>query len=508
MELLLRGKYVLTSAAQSSVLTDAAVRVVGDTVAEVGAWGTLRDAHPDARVVGNGQQLLLPGLVDAHSHGRAISPIQKGVLNDYLENNLLDWAIMPPFDPELTAALGVVRHVRGGSTTIHHMGFDTEGPRALDQCERAIRTYLDGGIRLAFSPGVRNVDKLVLDSRAFLVMLPPDLRAFAEPLVNLDSAGMERDYFDLFDHLYRKFNSDDTRILLSPSWAQAVTESFLARTREKSASLGNVPIHMHCLQTPIQKAFSLRAYGRTAVAWLDERGLIDAHVALGHAIWVTDRDIDILAARRASITSHPSCNLGMRNGLAPVYEMARRGVNVAMGLDDKTINDDEDAVMELRMLHKLHRVPSYELTTPPLGAREVLAMGTLNGARTLGFGGRVGALTPGMKADAILVDLDRTLDDPWLTGELDIVEAFMHRAMGQDIATAVIGGRVIMEDRRFLTIDVPALYREIRAASKGISAEQRARAEMLQRLRPYYQRWYDTWLGGETKPFYVLNSRI
>jgi cytosine/adenosine deaminase-related metal-dependent hydrolase len=508
MELLIRGKYVLTSATESRVLTDAAVRVSGDLVAEVGDWHALRHAHPDARVVGNGKQLLLPGLVDAHSHGRAISPIQKGVLNDYLENNLLDWAIMPSFDPELTAALGVVRHVRGGCTTLHHMGFDTEGPRALDLCERAIRTYLDGGIRLAFSPGVRNVDKLVLDSHAFLATLPPDLRAFAEPLVNLDSTAMERDYFDLFDHLYRTFNSEDTRILLSPSWAQAVTESFLARTKEKSDELGKVPIHMHCLQTPIQKAFSLRKYKQTAVAWLDERGLIDDHVVLGHAIWVTDRDIDILAARHASITSHPSCNLGMRNGLAPVYEMVRRGVNVALGLDDKTINDDEDAVMELRMLHKLHRVPSYDLTTPPLDAREVLAMGTLNGARTLGFAGRLGALTPGMKADAILVNLDRVLDDPWLTGELDIVEAFLHRAMGEDVATAVIGGRVVMEDRAFTTIDVPALYREIRAAAATIGDEQRRRAEMLQRLKPYYQRWYNDWLGGETQPFYVLNSRV
>jgi len=508
MEMLLRGKYVLTSAAETRVLMDAAVRVSGDTVAEIGDWSALRQAHPDARVVGNGKQLLLPGLIDAHSHGRAISPVQKGVLNDYLENNLLDWAIMPPFDPELTAALGVVRHVRSGCTTIHHMGFDTEGPRALDLCERAIRAYLDGGIRLAFSPGVRNVDKLVLDAQAFLTTLPADLRAFAEPLVNVDSAGMERDYFDLFDHLHGKFNSENTRILLSPSWAQAVTESFLARTRETSDRLGKVPIHMHCLQTPIQKAFSLRRYGRTAVAWLDERGLIDEHVALGHAIWVTDRDIDILAARRASITTHPSCNLGMRNGLAPVYEMARRGVNVAMGLDDKTINDDEDAVMELRMLHKLHRVPSYDLATPALTAREVLAMGTLNGARALGFAGRLAALTPGLKADAILVDLDRVLDDPWLTGDLDIVEAFMHRAMGSDVATAVIGGRVVMEDRRFLTIDVPALYQEIRSAAKTIGDEQRRRAEMLQRLKPHYQRWYRDWLGGETQPFYVLNSRV
>jgi hypothetical protein len=65
-----------------------------------------------------------------------------------------------------------------------------------------------------------------------------------------------------------------------------------------------------------------------------------------------------------------------------------------------------------------------------------------------------------------------------------------------------------MEDRRFLTVDIPALYKEIRAAAKTISPEQRRRAEMLHRLRPYYQRWYRDWLGGETQPFYVLNSRV
>ena len=515
MELLLRGKYVLTSAAErtAGVLTDGAVLVRGDSVAEVGAFQTLRRRHRQARVVGNGKQLLMPGLVDAHSHGRALSPIQKGVLNDYLENNLLDWAFMPVFEPELTAALGVVRHVRSGCTTIHHMGFDTEGPRAPDLCARAIRTYLDGGIRLAFAPGVRNVDKLVLDSRAFLATLPGDLRRFAEPLVELDSERMEKDYFELFEHLHRTFSSRDTRILLSPSWAQAVTERFLLRAKETADRLGKVPIHMHCVQTPIQKAFSLRKHGRTAIAWLDELGLIDDNVALGHAIWVTERDIDILASRRASVTSHPSCNLGMRNGLAPIYQMVRKGVNVAMGLDDKTINDDEDAVMELRMLHKLHRVPSYDLRTPPLDAYDVIRMGTLNGARAVGFEGQVGALRPGFRADAILVDLDRVLDDPWCAKELPIAEAFIHRAMGRDVATVVIGGRLVMEDRKFRTIDVKTLYREIRKAAKSIPPAQRRRAEMLQRLKPYYQDWYHAWLEGDgatlggAAPFYVWNSR-
>jgi 5-methylthioadenosine/S-adenosylhomocysteine deaminase len=510
MELLVRGQYVITDAAakHAGVLTDAAVVTSGSRITAVGDWRTLRRAHPRARVVGNGRQLLMPGLVDAHSHGRALSPIQKGVLNDYLENNLLDWTFMPIFEPELTAALGAWRHLRSGCTTIHHMGFDTDGPRARRRCEVAIRTYLDAGIRLAFAPGVRNVDKLVLDGEGFLATLPADLRAFAEPLVHLDSKRIEEEYFALFDHLHRRYASEDTRILLSPSWAQAVTESFLIRAKETADRLGKIPIHMHCIQTPVQKAFSFRKYGKSAVAWLDGLGVVDDNLVLGHAVWVTDKDVERLAARRASITSHPSCNLGMRNGLAPVYAMHHRGVNVAMGLDDKTINDDEDAIMELRMLHRLHRVPDYDLRTPPLDAYDVLGMGTLNGARALGFAGQIGALKPGFKADLILVDLDRVLRDPWMIEDLPIAEAFIHRAMGEDVNTAIVGGRVVMQDRTMTTLDVDALYREIRKAARAIGPRQRRHAETLHRLKPYVQDWYNAWLTpDEVKPYYVLNSR-
>jgi 5-methylthioadenosine/S-adenosylhomocysteine deaminase len=510
MDLLVRGRHVITdaSAGDAGVLDDSAVLVSGSRIAAVGHWGTLRRRHPRAQVVGNGKQLLMPGLVDAHSHGRALSPIQKGVLNDYLENNLLDWAFMPVFDPELMAGLAVWRHLRSGCTTMHHMGFDTEGPQARARCEAALRTYLRGGLRVAFAPGVRNVDKLVLDSVSFLETLPPGLKTFAEPLVHIDSPRMEEEYFALFAHLHARFASEDTRVLLSPSWAQACTERFLVRAKATADRLGKVPIHMHCVQTPIQKAFSFRKYGKSAVAWLDELGLVDENLALGHAIWVTEDDIDRLATRRASVTSHPSCNLGMRNGLAPIYAMHRRGVNVAMGLDDKTINDDEDAVMELRMLHKLHRVPDYDLRTPPLSAYDVLRMGTVNGARALGFGGQVGALAPGMKADMILVDLDRVLRDPWLTEDLPIAEAFVHRAMGEDVHTAIVGGRVVMEARRLTTLDVDALYREIRKAARHVPPRQRRHALMLQRLKPYYQAWYNAWLTPEdVKPFYVLNHR-
>src|SRR3954466_5520152 len=101
-----------------------------------------------------------------------------------------------------------------------------------------------------------------------------------------------------------------------------------------------------------------------------------------------------MGRRGASVTNHPSCNFSMRNGITPVMQMRKAGVNVAMGMDDKTINDDEDAVMELRMMHKVHRLSTYDLTEPPLDAYEAFEIATVNGARVCGFEGEAGGRPP------------------------------------------------------------------------------------------------------------------
>ncbi len=510
MKTLVRGKYVITDAAarETGIIEDGAVLVEGKYVRATGRFAELRQLHPEAAVVGDGQQLVLPGLIDAHSHGRGLSPLQKGVPNDFLENNLFDWAFMPVLDPELITALCAVRHIRNGSTLIHNNAFDTTGSGAADQAATTIKAYLATGIRLAYSPGVRNIDRLVLDTDGFLATLPAELRAVAEPLARTDSKLIEEEYFALFAELYRTYQSEDTRIFLSPSWAQACTAEFLIRAKEEADRLGKIPIHMHCLQTPVQKAFSLRKYGKTAIAYLADLGLLDENTVLAHSIWVTQEDIRLMAEHNVAVTSHPSCNLGMRNGITPVYELLRQGIRVAVGMDDKTINDDEDIIMELRMMHKLHRVPGYRLDTPVLDAFTVLEMATGHAASVVGFAGKAGALRPGMLADLIVVDLDRMLNSPWMSDQTGIADIFIHRALGTDVASVIIGGRLVMEDRKITTLDEEALYREVRkAADKGITSAMRRQAETLQQLKPYCQSWYNTWLEPEQHAFYQVNSR-
>ncbi len=168
--IIMQGAYAITDPrlGASGVIPAGAVVIMDGTVKETGAFATIASKYPGADIIGDGTQLLLPGLVDAHSHGRGLSPIQKGVRNDFLENALFDWAYMPILPPELTAAICALRHLRSGCTLLHHNGFDDDGVEGARRAHIAIRTYLSTGIRLAFSPGVRDESKLAMGGKNLL----------------------------------------------------------------------------------------------------------------------------------------------------------------------------------------------------------------------------------------------------------------------------------------------------------------------------------------------------
>jgi 5-methylthioadenosine/S-adenosylhomocysteine deaminase len=510
MDILARGKWVITDAGagKKGILNDGAAYFSEGEVVETGDFQKLKKKYPNAVVKGNGTQLLMPGLVDGHSHGWGLSAIQRGMLYDFLENALIDWANMLDIDPELNAMMSAVRHLRSGCTTMHHNNWG-EAPNLGEIAKKTIQGYANVGIRFAYSPGMRNENTLAYDDEKFFETLPPDLQEFCRPMVYYDKEAVVEEYFNVFEELYSTYNNNRNRIIFGPSWAQGSTEAFLKRVKLRADELGKIPIHIHTLQSPHQKAYGLRKYGKSLLFRLNDLGLVDTNLTLGHAVYLDEADIELLSERGASTTHHPSCNFAVRNGISPVYFLVREGVNVALGLDDKGINDDEDSIMELRLIFYLHRVSGFDLAgTPPLDAFDVLKIGTTNGAKVCGFEGEIGALKPGMKADAVLVDLEEIMEDPWMSPDLNIAEIFIHRAKGAHVRTVFVDGEVVMEDRKFLTVDIDELYREVRKqAEKGIGREQRQFAEKLQKIKPYYQAYYRDWPKLDFEPFYIMNSR-
>jgi 5-methylthioadenosine/S-adenosylhomocysteine deaminase len=509
--LILRGGWVLADPSKGTVLRDGAVRIEAGRVAELGPAEDIIRRHPGAEVIGGTADIVMPGLIDAHSHGRGLSPIQKGVPYDYLENAFLDWSTMAYLPNELCAALSAVRHLRYGCTTIHHTGWNDEGAGATEEARKAIRAYQAAGIRLAYSPGVRNRNKFCVDEQEFAATLPPDLAAFVRPMISYDADAIEHGYMDQFEALHAEFDGPLSRIFHGPSWAHGTTERFLARIRDSAAAKGGIPIHIHTLQTPHQRAYGLKAFGRSLVAYLDDQGLLAPNVTLGHAVWLSEADIALMAARGASTTHHASCNLHVRNGIAPVFPMLRAGVNVAMGIDDKSINDDDDPFMELRLIHMLARVPGFDLGAETrLGAGQVLAMGTVNAARTLGFGGQLGTLLPGMLADAVVLDTAEMLRDPWTSQALPIPDLVLLRAKGSHTRHLVVDGKVVVRDGRITTLDVDALHAEIRSwvARHQDGAADPRKVEMIRRLKPHFHAWHAEMLRhlDVTVPHYMLNG--
>lgn len=510
--MLIRGGWVLADPAEGLVLRDAAVLVRDGAVAEIGDAAPLLAAYPDLPVIGSGDAVVMPGLIDAHSHGRGLSPIQKGVTYDYLENAFLDWSSMVYLPNDLCAALSAVRHLRMGATAIHHTGWNDEGPRALEDAQAAIDAYRRSGIRLAYSPAMRDRNRFCVDEQGFLDTLPPAQRAFVEPMTRYDAGKIQDQYMALFDALHAANDGPMSRIFHGPSWAHGTTDAFFARIRDSAAAHGGLPIHIHTQQTPHQRAWSIKAYGHSLITHLDRQGVLGPNTTLGHAVWLSEDDIALMAERGVSTTHHASCNLHVRNGISPIWYMMRAGVNVAMGIDDKSLNDDDDPFMELRLAATLSRVPGFDLgATPVLSASQILAMGTVNAARTLGFAPDHGRLVPGAPADVVVLDTQSMLRDPWTSERLSIPDLILWRAKGQDVTDVIVDGKVVMRDRIIQTMDVEALYRDVRGyvARHEAAPPPQARIDGINAVRPYFHDWHRAILAhldvGE--PFYMMNGR-
>ena len=406
------------------------------------------------------------------------------------------------------------RHLRMGCTAIHHTGWNDEGPNATSEARRAIEAYRACGIRLAYSPAVRNRNRFVPDEAGFLASLPEDLAAFMRPTLTYDAEAIEHGYFDQFEALREEFESGPggmCRVLLAPSWAHGTTEPFLERVRQRAEQLGGLPIHIHTLQTPHQRAYGFKAFGKSLVAFLGDMGLLAPNLTLGHAVWLSEADIALMAEAGAGITHHASCNLHVRNGIAPVWHMMRAGVRVAMGMDDKSLNDDDDPFQELRLASVLHRVPGFDLAADKvIPATAWLQTATVNAATAIGYGGAVGTLAPGQLADLVVLDTAEMLADPWTTPALPVPDLLVSRAKGSQVRDVVVNGAVVVRDRRITTIDEAALNRDVRAfVARHDATPDPVRAERMAALRPYVHRWQAEILThlDVTEPFYMLNGR-
>jgi 5-methylthioadenosine/S-adenosylhomocysteine deaminase len=211
-----------------------------------------------------------------------------------------------------------------------------------------------------------------------------------------------------------------------------------------------------------------RATGQRNIEYLSTLGLAAPHVALAHCVHLNADELDILARTGTHVLHCPSSNLKLGSGVAPIMELLARGVSVSLGADGAPCNNRLDMFTEMRAAALLQKVTHGADALP---ARRVLRMATIDGARALGLERETGSLEPGKRADCIVVALEQL----HLTPRPDIVSAIVYAAQAADVRSVVIDGRIVMRERKLLTMNEREVIDE--AAEQAQHLFQRARLD-------------------------------
>ena len=235
--------------------------------------------------------------------------------------------------------------------------------------------------------------------------------------------------------------------------------------KETARGIG-VPFQTHLSETRDEVDIIRERFGKSPVAYLDEIGVLDAGTVAVHCNWLDQRELDLIAAREVKVSHNPESNLKLAAGMASVPEMLRRGITVGLGTDGCASNNDLDLFGEIATAAKIHKFVEMDPTV--MDATTVLRMATIEGARVLGLERQIGSIEPGKWADLILIDLEK----PHFTPLYNLCSHLVYCARGSDVVTAIIGGRIVMKDRRLRTIDLPAAMEAVRRIGRNILADR------------------------------------
>ena len=508
---LIHGEYVIcragTDAGSSTVINDGAIFQRDGVIEAVGPYDELRSRHQPDEEIGGRDHIVLPGLVNAHHHGRAGTGFQMCGCDDSLETWILSGWARRPFDHYLVTLYTAMQMIESGTTTVMYNHAQTPISGLKEDVDEILRAFNDSGMRTAFSIFFRDQNRLVYDDdQRFLATLPHDLAGSLKKYLAASDIPAD-DYFALFEAIHRQYGmepSDRVRVLLSPANVQWVSDDFLLRTKEY-ASRYSAGIHMHLVETFYQKEYGLRKWGETPVAHLNDLGFLGPELSCAHAIWLTEEDMELLAQTGTSICHNSSSNLRLKSGVAPVNPMLARGVNVAMGTDSTGINDDDDMLQEMRLVSKLHRQPGID--APAVSSHQVLQMATINAAAPTFFHNQIGALEVGRKADVVLLDT-RPLREPYLNPDIDIVDALIYRGKARHVDTVIINGEVVLRHGKFTRLSKEDVVTELRDRfARPLEPSVLETRQMVQGLIPHVKRFYRDWQPGEGPPHYQYNSR-
>jgi len=508
---LIRGKHVITRALDRhrwEQIDDGAVLQQDGVIAAIGTFAELSRSHPGVPVVGSGDEVLLPGFVNGHHH-IGLTPVQLGSPDMPLELWFATRLVVRELDLYLDTLYSAFDMIASGITTVQHIHGWVPGKLAHveERAEAVIRAYEDIGMRVSYCFALRDQNLLVYEANEqFLERLPEDVR----PLLARHFARFQLsagDAIALFEHLHAKHhNKERVKIQLAPAnlhWCSDAALAMLAECSEKHGA----PLHMHLVETAFQKEYARRRGGGTAVDHIERFGLLGPKMTLGHGVWLSESDLEKLAATGTNICHNCSSNFRLRSGIAPLNRFEAKGINCAIGLDEAGINDDRDMLQEMRMVLRTHREPGMDDRVPTMA--QVFRMATSGGAKTTPYGARLGALEVGKAADMVLIDW-RQISYPYLDREMPVLDAVIQRAKREGVKTVIAAGEILYQDGKFTRVDRDAALGQLAELLKRpLSGEELERRRLAQAVLPHVKAFYEGYYDAEAHaPYYRQSSRV
>lgn len=237
------------------------------------------------------------------------------------------------------------------------------------------------------------------------------------------------------------------------------------RIIKETARRIDVSFQTHLSETREEVNIIRERFGKSPVEYLEAIGVLDAKTVAVHCNWLEEEEMDLLAARGVKVSHNPESNLKLAAGMANVPRMLRKGITVGLGTDGCASNNDLDLFGEIGTAAKIHKFVEMDPTV--MDAVTVLRMATIEGAKVLSLEREIGSVEPGKWADLILIDLGK----PHFTPLHNLYSHLVYAARGADVTSVLVGGRIVMKDRRLLTIDLPAAMEAVRRIGRNILAD-------------------------------------
>jgi 5-methylthioadenosine/S-adenosylhomocysteine deaminase len=432
-----KGRLVTVDDAQR-VLEPGYLFVDGRTIAALGEGPAPEGLRQRAgSVIDAAGMAVMPGMVNAHTH--LFQTFIRGLADD---RPLLEWlksAIWPvaqalqPEEAYLAALLGFVENLRGGATSVIDHQYIHTDPHNDDGVCRAAE---EAGVRFLLARGWADMD------------YHPAFMESPERIV----AETRR----LYERWHGAANGR-IRVEFGPLIPWGCSDETMLRTHALAREWG-VGTHIHVAETQEEVATNLEKRGNRHVEWLAELGVLGPDVQLVHSVWLDEGELDLLAEQGGVVVHCPVSNMYLASGVAPVVEMRRRGIPVALATDGPGSNNNQDMLEVLKTTALLHKVS--RLDAMALLPEDVLEMACRDGAAAFGLPGEIGSLEAGKRADLVLVDLR----SPFAAPVHSAPSALVYNVSYGSVDTVVVDGELLMRDKEILFLDEGALLEEAGAA--------------------------------------------